>query len=266
MSDQLLDILDSVARELDRESELIFPAVSTQEVRRMAATRRRKRALAVAVLLVVVALTVAGIGYLKAVTHNASPDWAGPSSIPPTTSPSATSTASIPTPVASAVATTPAVKPVVASGDVITMLGIGQLTLGMPRSALVDRGVMAPIGGCDVDDPIPTLTAEGIAISSGTDTVDFIYVYTAQHKTQSGAAAGMTMGEVKRIYGDKVSATTVTLQIGDPQGNTRQAYVISSGNTLVFLSDSRAPISASDVVTQIYLLRGASTSVPVEIC
>jgi hypothetical protein len=158
------------------------------------------------------------------------------------------------------------VQPVVAPGDVITMLGIGELTIGTPRSVLVNRSVLAPVGGCTVDNSMPTLTSEGIAISSQSETVDFISVYSSLHSTQSGVALGMTMGKVKQVYGDKVAVKTVTLEIGDPQGNTRQAYVISSGNNLVFMSDSRGAIQASDVVTQIYLLKGDSLSVPVEIC
>jgi hypothetical protein len=125
--------------------------------------------------------------------------------------------------------------------------------------------IVAPQGSCEAN-PAPTLASEGIAISSVNETVDFIVVDSWQHSTQSGARVGMTMGQVKQIYGDKVSAKTVTLQIGDPQGNTRQAYVISSGNTLVFLSDSRQPIAADDVVKGIYLLRGSTVSLPVEIC
>lgn len=158
------------------------------------------------------------------------------------------------------------VQPIVASGDVITMQGIGELTIGMGRSALVNRSVLAPVGGCTVDDPIPTLTAEGIAISSVADTVDFIDIHSSRHATQSGISVGMTMGKVKLVYGDKVAVKTVTLEIADPQGNTRQAYVTSSGNTLVFMSDSRGAIQPSDVVTSIYLLKGNQLSIPVEIC
>lgn len=381
MSDQLLDILDSVARELDREADLIIPDMTPVDLRRHSAGRRRRRALMIVVPVAVLALAIGAAVYVRSTTRAVSPPWAGPTSTAatPPTAPSASRTGvvQLATPITvknasdlsaatwltpeaaafltdelqrqralagcaeeyfvlsayqgtdliagelrgcdSALATwgsvsgtwklvaagqavpdcfevqssgwaaaipegffgalcfdgggkvvayapgTP-VRPVVVTGDVLTMLGIGELTISMPRSELASRGIVAPVGSCGVANPVPTLSLEGISISSVSDTVDFIYVHTAQHKTQSGAAVGMTMGEVKRIYGDKVSATTVTLQIGDPQGNTRQAYVISSGNTLVFLSDSRAPISASDVVTQIYLLRGASTSVPVEIC
>lgn len=143
---------------------------------------------------------------------------------------------------------------------------IGELTIGMTRADLVARGIVAPVGSCGEANPVPTLASEGIAISSVNETVDFIVVHSSQHSTQSGARIGMTMGQVKQLYGDKVSVKTVTLEIGDPQGNTRQAYVISSGNTLVFMPDSRSGIQASDVVTSITLLRGDQLSVPVEIC
>lgn len=257
MSDQqLIDLLDSVSLELDREAELVVAPTSPSALRSAASTRRRRRLLFGLVVLLVLILSVVLV-ITQGAAHQSSPTWAATSSPPPvetapTRSPSAAESSTV--------------RPVVSTGDVLTMLGMGDLTLGMPRTALVARGVMAPVGGCDVTNPAPSLASEGILISSGTETVDFIVVHTPQHSTQSGVRVGMTMGQVKQIYGDKVTVRTVTLEIGDPQGNTRQAYVIASGNTVIFMSESRGPIAASDVVTSITLLRGSSLSVPVEIC
>lgn len=261
MSDQqLIDLFDSVSLELDREAELVVAPTSPSALRSAASSRRRRRRLVGFVVFLVMILSVALV-VTQGAARRQSPTWAASSS---------------PTPVESAPARSPSattsagessiVRTVVSPGDVMTMLGIGELSLGMPRTALVSRGVMAPVGGCDVISPSPTLSNQGILISSGSDTVDFIVLITAQHTTQSRAKVGMTMGGVKQIYGNAVSASTVTLEIGDPQGNTRQAYVLTSGNTLVFMSDSRGAIAPNDVVTSIYLLRGKTLSIPVEIC
>ncbi len=277
MSEPRFDLLDAYARDLDREAGLIVPPTSPSEVRRAGTSRQRRSLFAVIAVLVVVALTLGGVVIANLTSRNAAPNWAttprtsqtpvATSSAEPTASASrsgssraTTSSTSLPTNPPSMV------QPLVVAGDYLTMLGIGQLKIGMARSDLVDRGVMSAQGGCDATTPTPTLTEQGVMISSTSDTVDFILLTTSQHATQSGVKRGMTMGEVKQVYGDKITAKTVTLQIGDPTGNTREAYVISSGNSLVIMSDSRGPIQADDVVTSIYLLKGSSLSVPVEIC
>lgn len=72
----------------------------------------------------------------------------------------------------------------------MTVLGIGELTICLSRSTLVGRGVMAQVGGSDAANPAPTLTSEGISISSVSDTVDFTVMHSPQHSTQSGVKVG----------------------------------------------------------------------------
>ncbi len=158
------------------------------------------------------------------------------------------------------------VQPVVVSGDVITMLGIGGLTIGMPKAELVTRSVVAPVTACDILDAAPTLYAEGISISTVSDTIDFIVVHSPQHPTQSGVAVGMTMGKVKQVYGDKVAVKTVTLEIDDPAGQHASGVRDLQRQQPGLHVGLQGAIQASDVVTQIYLLKGGNLSIPVEIC
>lgn len=96
----------------------------------------------------------------------------------------------------------------------------------MDIRALVNRGGLAPVGGCTVDNPIPTLAGEGIAISSGADTVDFIDIHSSRHATQSGIAVGMTMGKAKQL---SVPVEICGLQITGLDEQARWSCVPSGG-------------------------------------
>lgn len=106
MSDQLLDLLDSVGAELDREAALVLPASSPSQIRRESDIRRRRRALVVAIVTLVVLVVAAAVVTTRGNPRASSPPWgATPSTTTATgpadrssvsATPSVTSTPSLP--------------------------------------------------------------------------------------------------------------------------------------------------------------------------
>ena len=102
MSEPRFELLDSYARELDHEADLILPARSAAQVRRDGSSRHRRRLVALVVVLVALALAVGGAVAANLTSHAASPNWATTPSTPPTDAP--TRSTSSPTSPASATA------------------------------------------------------------------------------------------------------------------------------------------------------------------
>jgi hypothetical protein len=105
MSEPRFELLDSYARELDQESDLILPPASAAQVRRVGTSRRRRRLVALVVVLVALVLAVGGALVATLTSRVASPNWATTPATPasdasvtatPTTGPATTTVRVIP--------------------------------------------------------------------------------------------------------------------------------------------------------------------------
>lgn len=86
MPDQLFDLFDSVARELDREADHVVPAASPETVRHDVESRHRRRTVVVVAVVLLMTLAVASALYAKVFRTAATPNWAtNPSGAPSTT-------------------------------------------------------------------------------------------------------------------------------------------------------------------------------------
>ena len=170
---------------------------------------------------------------------------------PATTSTPATSattqTSLTPIPRAS---TTPALA--VAPSDTLTLSGLGPLTMGMSRDELLASKAMIPADTCEgVLKESDALSSQGIRLAEGTQGLGQISLVTSAHATKFGARVGMTMKQVRALYGADVTKTTLTYGASAPRKVDVYVYV-AQGKMIIFKADSERATD-SDVVSSIVL-------------
>lgn len=166
---------------------------------------------------------------------------------PPATTPSPVTSS---TPAISRASTSTA--PLVAPDDSLTISGIGGLTLGMSRDALLSsRAMVATEDLCEGSLVTgEALKGQGITLVEGVG-LGQIWLTTSTHSTKSGARVGMTMAQIRTIYGADVTRKTLTYGASAPRKVDVYVY-IAQGNMIIFRADSERA-NDSDVVSSIVL-------------
>ncbi len=238
------------------KEETVSERLSPREVRRIAGRRRTVRATiaGVASIAVLAAGTIAvvqnwgqgdrGIPARPEVTASA-PATTTPPPVTPTQTPA-------PTQPSTQASASPSRTAMIEPGDVLTTAGLGQLTLGMPVSVLVDAGWAVPSQICEKTwDASPRLMAEGVRFRNyGQGTIGQIMLATSKHSTLSGASVGMSVGDVKQIYG-----TRGRVEAKDGVGGKFEVYtVVADGHEIAFIGNfDKVTMSDTDTVTFVVL-------------
>ncbi len=164
----------------------------------------------------------------------------------------ARSSPAIPTPSPTATPTPSPTRTQVLATDVIDTTGIGPLKLGLPLSVLKERGdvVAAPTGDCTTYNTGKALRDMGLelVLYGKESRLGAIHVSSSLFQTRSGARVGMTVAQVRKIYGSNLAVET-------KQGNGGPFEVLTirdGGREVLFMIpwDSQ-PVSDADRIDQI---------------
>lgn len=87
-------------------------------------------------------------------------------------------------------------------GAVMTTAGLGPLTIGMPSSALQRGGyVVANYTSCEPWVSNTALEYDGVMLAVTDDVLRAVYLSNATYATDMGARVGMTVADLRKIYG-----------------------------------------------------------------
>lgn len=143
---------------------------------------------------------------------------------------------------------------IVSASDPLTIVGIGGLTIGMSRDALIASKAMLPTPESPCEGRLNTsdaLQSQGITLSDYPTGLGEVWLTTAAHSTKSGARVGMTMKQIRAVY--RADVTKKTLTYGATMPRKVDVYVfVAQGNIIIFKADTERATD-SDVVTSIVL-------------
>jgi hypothetical protein len=186
-----------------------------------------------------------------------------PAATPSTTTQTATTTAAT---AATAIRTVTSTKPAppVSDADRLTVAGLGPLTIGMTRAELLAAGLMEPTTElCEGSiAPVKSVSDRGIWLLA-VQNLYMIEVNTSQTHTKSGAHVGMTMAQLRNIYGADVQLQKVPY---GTQGGTIQAYTITGPKNILIFFSTTGQAGPNDVVATIVLKPNDGLAIPTESC
>lgn len=169
---------------------------------------------------------------------------------PMSSAPSPLATSTPPSP-SSSVATSPVVGPVPATtpigpttgpgavfpGANLTTAGLGPLTFGMSLAAFKQGGYLVPSSEACVPAWVanPDLFRDGVTLYMGTS-LEEIRLTNATYATRSGARVGMTVKDLRSLYG-----ANLTIETKNGDGGAFQAPIVRAGDREVAFVPEETP-------------------------
>lgn len=133
--------------------------------------------------------------------------------------------------------------------------GLGPLRVGTSMEDLKTLGYFKYPGDvCEDYGESQSLQNRGIDTFNRNGVLSSVILYNDEVSTVDGARVGMTYGDVKRIYGDRMSKVTKKDAFDE---DVPTAVVDGGAHELVFTSDELRPLRDSDPITMIVARRAS---------
>lgn len=137
------------------------------------------------------------------------------------------------------------------TNQVLTAEGLGPMKIGTPmRQVLANRWGVEDNGDCVKWTTAPAIERQGVILNASyenTAQLDSVMVTNSRIRTQSGANVGMTIAQVRRVYGDRL-----TLESKFTSGvNPAQVHTVRAGTGEILFHVSGQPTDNSRVTSML---------------